>query len=306
MQEIPAEEQMKFSGQLPYDYPPNDYPWYEPRYQPRYEPRYKPRHEGPLFIKPWYFNPICCTPPTKKPKKSKPKKDKIKKPKKEKRSTKKPSSQPPIEVNPTDAYPDYGESYPDYGESIVPSIIDLNGESRFRSTTPLPNEPVPHDCGRGDEDYVEFFEVRNQKILCIGDPKGGKSWTLIQRRMEGYSINYNRKWSEYENGFGEPRKEFWMGLKKIFKLTNLGHYELWVQLKNTEEERNARYEMFYVGSPLENYTLNVSKYSGDAGDSLQHHNGKQFSAYDSDNDLINDKCGKRYNRGWWMADCETR
>ncbi len=33
---------------------------------------------------------------------------------------------------------------------------------------------------------------------------------MIQRRIDG-SVNFYRNWTEYEEGFGDPRAEFWFG-----------------------------------------------------------------------------------------------
>jgi len=43
-------------------------------------------------------------------------------------------------------------------------------------------------------------------------------WTVLQRRVGG-SVNFERTWSEYVNGFGDWNNEFWLGLEKIHYLT---------------------------------------------------------------------------------------
>ena len=50
----------------------------------------------------------------------------------------------------------------------------------------------------------------------------GGGWTVIQRRGDfGNDENYfSRNQSEYKNGFGEPKKEFWIGLEALHLLTN--------------------------------------------------------------------------------------
>ena len=45
-------------------------------------------------------------------------------------------------------------------------------------------------------------------------------WIVLMNRFDG-SLNFNRSWSEYKNGFGDiGRGEFWLGNEKIHRLTN--------------------------------------------------------------------------------------
>ena len=40
-------------------------------------------------------------------------------------------------------------------------------------------------------------------------------WTVILRRKysSGTRENFIREWDDYENGFGDPTNEFWLGLR---------------------------------------------------------------------------------------------
>ncbi|XP_071836913.1 angiopoietin-1-like [Apostichopus japonicus] len=71
--------------------------------------------------------------------------------------------------------------------------------------------------------YPEPFEVYCNNSL------GDGGWTVIQRRKDS-SINFNRTWDEYENGFGFLSHEFWLGNEKISYITNQRKYQLRMDL----------------------------------------------------------------------------
>jgi len=78
------------------------------------------------------------------------------------------------------------------------------------------------------------------------------------------------------------------------------------------------YWSFQIGDELtDKYRLDVSGYSGDAGNGLQYdgawsgddegcylHDGMMFSTYDQDNDLsTNANCAAGRDGGWWFNNC---
>ncbi|XP_052086413.1 fibrinogen-like protein A [Mytilus californianus] len=140
------------------------------------------------------------------------------------------------------------------------------------------------------------------KAYCDMAPETGGGWTIIKRRYDG-SVNFQRTWSEYENGFGKVNGEYWLDNTYIHRLTSTGTYELKVVLTSSSKNiRFALYKTFIVGDAASKYKLTVGGYSGTAGDSLAYHNGMQFSATDQDNDKNSGKCV--INDGpWWHQSC---
>ncbi|KAL2100535.1 hypothetical protein ACEWY4_004929 [Coilia grayii] len=63
----------------------------------------------------------------------------------------------------------------------------------------------------------------------------------------------------------------------------------------------AKYSSFSVG-PAKLYTLQVSGYTGTAGDSMTYHNGRHFSTRDRDRSDIR-FCAMFYRGGWWYRNC---
>ena len=143
------------------------------------------------------------------------------------------------------------------------------------------------------------------QVYCDMETDAG-GWTVFQRRQDG-SQDFYRGWDDYVRGFGNLTGEFWLGLEKIHRLTNRKVTKLRVDLGDFDgNTRFAKYDTFRVLSSSTNYTLNVSGYSGTAGDSLDFHNGHQFTTKDRDNDLRHTaNCAVQFSGAWWYNDCHA-
>ena len=53
---------------------------------------------------------------------------------------------------------------------------------------------------------------------------------MVQRRQDG-SVDFNRTWVEYEDGFGKLTGEFWYGLRALHCLTGQGGWEMRMDIK---------------------------------------------------------------------------
>lgn len=156
--------------------------------------------------------------------------------------------------------------------------------------------------------YLPDNELTPFEVYCLADPQGGPAWTVVQRRLDG-SEDFYRDWNDYVAGFGDQQGEFFIGLDKLYALTNDQPNELWIQLEDFEgEQRFARYTDFAIGDLDENYALNkLGGFNGNAGDSLVEQKGSQFSTIDRDNDNDPTKsCAITYNGAWWYNRCHDR
>ncbi|MGH0183127.1 UNVERIFIED_CONTAM: hypothetical protein FKN15_010978, partial [Acipenser sinensis] len=117
----------------------------------------------------------------------------------------------------------------------------------------------------------------------------GGGWTVFQRRQDG-SVDFNRTWQEYRQGFGPLQGEHWLGNEALHSLTQAGHSLLRIELQDW-------------------YRLTAREYTGDAGNALSYskhynHDGRPFSTADSDNDSYpSGSCGSYYGAGWWFDSC---
>ena len=180
-------------------------------------------------------------------------------------------------------------------------------------------DPLPFDC---QEAFV--LGCRRSGVYTIDpgcgkpfsvwcDMNNGGGWTVFQRRHDG-SENFYRGWAEYENGFGNVKGEYWLGLKKISCLTKVPvKTKLRVDLADFAGYcKYACYDYFHVGTPSTNYKLTVGGYqnggTGAAGDSMTQSGGNnlnsmQFTTHDRDNDRNPGNCVGGGRGGWWYNNC---
>ncbi|XP_037330705.2 microfibril-associated glycoprotein 4-like [Pungitius pungitius] len=128
---------------------------------------------------------------------------------------------------------------------------------------------------------------------------GGGGWTVFQRRHGG-SVSFNRGWSAYREGFGEPQEEHWLGNRQLHLLSNQGHHSLRIDLHDwSHAHRHALYHSFRIEDEEDQYRLHVSGFSGTVADSFGwYHDQRGFSTPDTGN-----ICAEISHAGWWFHQC---
>jgi len=138
-------------------------------------------------------------------------------------------------------------------------------------------------------------------VWCDED-EDGLAWTVIQKRYDG-RVDFNRKFSLYENGFGDVSGEHWAGLKTINRLTMNGDWQLHISVEGFDGTvAQANYGSFRVGSSP-SYSLSISSFSGNTGDSLAFNNGMKFTSFDNDQDTWSNNCAAHHKGAWWFRGC---
>ena len=187
---------------------------------------------------------------------------------------------------------------------------ETNNATNMTERTTPPPVPVFRDCRDAlNNNYTQsgVYTIQPDSlppfdVYCDMDTDGG-GWTVFQRRQDG-SVNFYRNWVNYTNGFGNLSKEFWLGLEFIHRLTNGTDSELRIDLEDwSGNNRYAQYSSFKVRGASASYRLELSGYSGNAGNSLAHHNSRPFSTYDRDNDAHFINCAMSFNGAWWYGSC---
>ncbi|XP_040199410.1 fibroleukin [Rana temporaria] len=214
-------------------------------------------------------------------------------------------------------------SVEDYVDNKMANLSrEMNNVDKCSFNCPLlqPNpsmQLIYKDCS----DYFKIGKRLNGIYHIMPDPKNktfevycdmesmGGGWTVVQIRQDG-SINFNRTWNEYKNGFGNLTGEFWLGNDKIHLLTKSSNMMLRIELEDFKGATEyATYDQFYVANEFLKYRLSIGGYSGTAGDALHfskqyNHDQKFFTTHDKDNDRYpSGNCGAYYSSGWWFDAC---
>ena len=170
----------------------------------------------------------------------------------------------------------------------------------------------------------ETVNITDPNITATSIVMSINGWIILQQRIQD-SVNFNVPWSYYKNGFGSPDSSFWLGLEKIYQLTNNGKYKLRMEMQviNGSAWYSVEYDDFYIENEGAGYRIHVSGggngntttsdagFSGDINDVMnskinlnQVHNGMPFSTYDRDNDLCRfNNCASSAHGGWWYNSC---
>ncbi|EDS26095.1 salivary secreted angiopoietin [Culex quinquefasciatus] len=84
----------------------------------------------------------------------------------------------------------------------------------------------------------------------------GGGWLVFQTRFDG-SVDFNRSWAEYRDGFGDPSGEHWLGLKYLNQLTTLKSAHLLIDMEDYAlNNEYAYYSGFVVGPEQSYYSIN--------------------------------------------------
>ncbi|KAA0202462.1 hypothetical protein HAZT_HAZT009242 [Hyalella azteca] len=171
---------------------------------------------------------------------------------------------------------------------------------------------TPADCLERPEKtsgvYTIYPSSAAVQVYCDQTTDGG-GWTVFLRRQKQEpQLNFSRTFKEYEEGFGSPTGEHWLGLENLHHLTTRKTMEMRAAIIRGYSPVNtsSRYRDFRVDGGDE-YTLRVGSYDdkrSSASDALTYHNGMQFSTIDRDRDRNDKKCSGLYGGGgWWYNSC---
>ncbi|XP_063795272.1 angiopoietin-related protein 3 [Pseudophryne corroboree] len=201
-------------------------------------------------------------------------------------------------------------SFPNSIRSLPASQrLDTHSSVHPNNSTESTQEPngQPRDCNdiyNQGERTSGIYTIRPNKseefsVYC--EMTSDVAWTVIQRRADG-SVEFNQTWEDYANGFGDLAGEFWLGLKKVYSLSQQGDYILHIELQDWKDNRRFVEYLFTLGNEDTSYTLQLSQVLGNIPSALSEYTPLQFSTSDHQSQHL--KCPTEISSGgWWKATC---
>ena len=124
----------------------------------------------------------------------------------------------------------------------------------------------------------------------------GRTETLVQRNDYTGSKDYffNRTWDEYRNEFGNQSSLFWIGLEKLYHMTETNKCTIQFYLRDHTTLFFEEYLSVHTKSSADDYLLNINGCRGNATDAMYMHDGQRFST----------SCG--LDGGFWYNVCGFR
>lgn len=170
-----------------------------------------------------------------------------------------------------------------------------------------------YKSGETDDGVYQILvpgSIKPISVYCDMETDGG-GWTVIQRRGNyGNKVDYfYRGWNQYKKGFGELKKEHWLGNNIISAMTMKKKYNLRVDLWDLNNTHvYAPYRIFSLDNENSQYALNIGGFTGDIdvpGDSMGELNHQSFTTKDRDNGPLEGEvnCAELSSGAWWYQGC---
>ncbi|KAH8325432.1 hypothetical protein KR067_011427, partial [Drosophila pandora] len=111
----------------------------------------------------------------------------------------------------------------------------------------------------------------------------GSGWLAVFYKNY-YSTELNQTYDQYINGFGDVKREHFIGLEKLHILTSQKPHEVWLYMYRGNYYYKVECENFVVGDRSEGYSL--KQIDGCRGDTSFFNliQGTKFSTFDRDQD----------------------
>ena len=136
-----------------------------------------------------------------------------------------------------------------------------------------------------------------------------RSWIVVQSRdltIDGGG-EFNRTWQEYLTTFGSVANNYWLGLRIIREIIQIGGGEQVLRIALQDENGNwdhSSYDGFKLDTEENNFAITVSgpgQVEGSLGPGMVYLTGAEFTTFDDDNSGRN--CGQILGGGWWYYNC---
>ena len=152
------------------------------------------------------------------------------------------------------------------------------------------------------------FSTEAIDAYCDMDTTDG-GWMVIQRNKKDGVKTFNKKWKDFEEGFGDLNGDkLWYGLKALNCFTETGQWELRIDFQfDNKTWSHLHYKQFKVGNSSAEYPLTIEGFTGITTDdpfvTLRPLNNMKFTTTDNDNDQHVGNCAAIRSDGWWYNNC---
>ncbi|XP_078419363.1 fibrinogen-like protein 1-like protein [Cetorhinus maximus] len=167
------------------------------------------------------------------------------------------------------------------------------------------------------KDGLYIIQLMKAFIVVYCDMQSAEGgWTVIQHITANSSIDFDRTWQDYKQGFGLVNGDHWLGNEFMHRLTSkLGAYKLGIKLIDVNGEiKWGEYDPVLIEGEESRYKIRLGLYQGTAVDALTQeteayiHDNQKFTTKDSDNDNYFQNCAKLElngipGGGWWYNAC---
>ncbi|XP_059811591.1 fibrinogen-like protein 1-like protein [Hypanus sabinus] len=167
------------------------------------------------------------------------------------------------------------------------------------------------------EDGLYVIQLMKDLLVVYCDMHSADGgWTVIQHITVNSSLDFDRTWQDYKQGFGFINGDHWLGNELIHRITSRpNEYSLGIKLVNMNGEvKWGEYDPFLIEGEESKYKIRLGLYRGTATDALTQdteayiHDNQKFTTKDSDNDNYYRNCAKLElngipGGGWWYNAC---
>ena len=184
-------------------------------------------------------------------------------------------------------------------------IRDIKKHMKFSQGSEIAEpQQIPKDCvelkRRGFKEGVYFINGEGglkREVYCDMTTDGG-GWIVIQKRFDG-SVDFNRSWADYKNGFGDVNGEYWLGNEFVHQYTKANPTEMkLIGIAFDGVNASAKMQNFQLSDEASKYIFDYDTCQGLCGSWL-YHKGLPFLTPDQDNHY---GCAK-WLSGWWFENC---
>ena len=168
---------------------------------------------------------------------------------------------------------------------------------------------LPKDCaelkqlGLKDGVYTISCGGSTKKVFCDMTTDGG-GWIVMQRRFDR-SVDFNRDWNNYKNGFGDVYGEHWIGNEFVHQYTSNYSTEMLSEaIAFDGTNASSKMQNFKLSNEASKYIFEYDTCNGLCVSWLPQVKGNKFTTFDNENDKDPARnCAVAYSGGWWFRGC---